>query len=248
MVDDFTAILRIISGVNFKVDNILQCKDDKQKNYFILRNKTDSWDGKEATTTNNYLYSFHEVIDSIQIEKLFEKFFKINDQFYQDIILLSSCIGNFDIPKHYKFLNLMYVLDRVCSKKPKNTYEKGTLSRNDIRHIEILRQKQVPSNTINYLESKLTKTNFGKLKERLNLFLKSKSFIIELNTEERLEHFIELTVNTRNHLAHGTIKEPNLEIDQMNHVNEILINWISLIILEELGMPSDRLLSKSRIY
>lgn len=181
------------------------------------------------------------------IKIIFDKFINLEDEKLSDLKLFSSCIGNNDMPLHYKFLNLMYVLDRLASKKSNEDNFEIILTKNDIKHLSILEEKNVPKNTVDFIKARIEKTRFTKLKEKIRTYLQS-SLVLKIE-EKDLIQFVEITVNTRNKLAHGSVSEPNFEDEaEFQKFNSILENWINLIILKELGVKEDFVISKVMNY
>lgn len=238
IIDKLGHLLTLISGNKFIQNDIIDCRDSDNKNYHIVRNFPNKWNGLIESDSDTNLLSFNELKSKIDPKIILDKFLKLNDDFLADVYLLSSCIDNESMPHHYKFLNLMYILDRICGKESKESFSEVELSTNDITHLEVLEKKGIHLNTINYLKSRLIKTNYGKLKERFRMFLSTKDFIMSRNSNQIIEDFVEITVNTRNSLAHGTLKEPILNEVGLETANDVLLNWLSLIVLNYLGIES----------
>lgn len=141
----------------------------------------------------------------------------------------------------------MYVLDRLASKKSNEDNFEIILTKNDIKHLSILEEKNVPKNTVDFIKARIEKTRFTKLKEKIRTYLQS-SLVLKIE-EKDLIQFVEITVNTRNKLAHGSVSEPNFEDEaEFQKFNSILENWINLIILKELGVKEDFVISKVMNY
>ncbi len=198
------------------------------------------------------LFTLGDLEDIANIQEVFSLWFSLYAQHDYTIELLVQSLSGIQLNRQNRFMNLVYALEHLCSNdlvalKAEKFYSKK--SKEILTELERLIPENADLNRKNFFEKLRARLeSHRKLSDKFEAYFSQQSIPIEELFNDQPDEFIQRIVNTRNHFAHVSDKEPRIEIEDIYHYNLKLEAVLIYLILEKIKIPRESIVLKLKSH
>ncbi|MCC7452561.1 MAG: hypothetical protein IT222_00230 [Crocinitomix sp.] len=206
----FSAPISLLNEIQF-------ARDKDHETYYCYRNnkRSNLNPNLKGEFPKRPIFDLETLRNNMETQTFLGNWFKLYKNLSHPLELLIKSLETKDLNQENKFLNLMYAIDCIRPKIDQEKKSEFTLSTKEKKLLDKLETDyNVRQNELSQLQALLEKKKYSQLKEKFGSLLNPFKKQIEEFIKEDLSEFIEITVNTRNFLAHENDSVPRLESNQ----------------------------------